>query len=176
VAPPPSEVSRASARAAVAATVEAEVDLEFEQGGYSLAVVEVGGNGVIAVPVGGRARTRIPFDSTVQVDGKWLTLVAPTGGGGGRGSRPSAADRAARAAAGTPEEQALREHLREWRRQRSQADAVPAYVVFSDATLDDIVARVPRTPDELLACSGIGPAKLDRFGDELLAAIDEAMG
>ena len=67
--------------------------------------------------------------------------------------------------------QALHEALRQWRRARSTADGVPAYVVFADRTLDDLVARRPTTFPELLACHGIGPAKVENYGDELLAVI-----
>ena len=64
--------------------------------------------------------------------------------------------------------------LRRWRLERSRADGVPAYVVFHDRTLAAIVARQPATRDELAAIPGIGPAKLDRYGDDLLAALAAA--
>lgn len=69
--------------------------------------------------------------------------------------------------------QALNEALRQWRKARSTADGVPAYVVFADRTLDDLVARRPTSFPELLACHGIGPAKVENYGDELLAVIAE---
>ena len=58
--------------------------------------------------------------------------------------------------------------LREWRLARARADEVPAYVVFNDRTLAELVARTPRTLAELAAVPGIGPAKLERYGAELL--------
>jgi DNA helicase II / ATP-dependent DNA helicase PcrA len=61
--------------------------------------------------------------------------------------------------------------LREWRLARARADEVPAYVVFSDRTLAELAAREPRTLAELAAVPGIGPAKLERFGSELLARL-----
>jgi len=61
--------------------------------------------------------------------------------------------------------------LREWRLARARADEVPAYVVFNDRTLAELVARAPRTIAELADVPGIGPAKLERFGSELLAAL-----
>ena len=48
---------------------------------------------------------------------------------------------------------------------------MPAYVIFTDKTLDDLIERRPTTLAELGACHGIGPAKLEAFGDELLAVI-----
>jgi DNA helicase-2/ATP-dependent DNA helicase PcrA len=61
--------------------------------------------------------------------------------------------------------------LREWRLARARADEVPAYVVFNDRTLAELVARTPRTLAELAAVPGIGPAKLERYGAELLAQL-----
>ena len=61
--------------------------------------------------------------------------------------------------------------LKAWRLERARADAVPAYVVFHDRTLAEIAGRRPRTRDELATVPGVGPAKLDRYGDEVLAAI-----
>jgi ATP-dependent DNA helicase RecQ len=63
--------------------------------------------------------------------------------------------------------------LREWRLARARADEVPAYVVFNDRTLAELVARTPRTLAELAAVPGIGPAKLERYGHELLARLAE---
>jgi DNA helicase II / ATP-dependent DNA helicase PcrA len=61
--------------------------------------------------------------------------------------------------------------LKAWRLERSRADEVPAYVVFNNATLEEIAARVPTTHAQLGAVSGVGPAKLERYGDEVLAVL-----
>jgi superfamily II DNA helicase RecQ len=61
--------------------------------------------------------------------------------------------------------------LREWRLARARADEVPAYVVFNDRTLAELAARTPRTLAELSRIPGIGPAKLERYGVELLARL-----
>jgi len=61
--------------------------------------------------------------------------------------------------------------LKEWRLARARADEVPAYVVFNDRTLAELVARTPRTLAELATVPGIGPAKLERYGPELLARL-----
>jgi DNA helicase II / ATP-dependent DNA helicase PcrA len=61
--------------------------------------------------------------------------------------------------------------LREWRLARARADEVPAYVVFNDRTLAELASRTPRTLAELSAVPGIGPAKLERYGAELLAQL-----
>lgn len=67
------------------------------------------------------------------------------------------------------------EALRAWRRERSRGDGVPAYVVFSDATLRAIAQRAPATPAELAAVPGIGPAKLTRYGDDILTLVAGAV-
>jgi DNA helicase-2/ATP-dependent DNA helicase PcrA len=66
-------------------------------------------------------------------------------------------------------EEALR--LREWRAERAKADNVPAYVVFHDSVLQAIAAARPATIGELARISGVGPAKLERYGDEVLALV-----
>ncbi len=65
----------------------------------------------------------------------------------------------------------LYERLREWRRARAEQDSVPAYVVFTDATLQLIAELRPRTPDALLKISGIGRQKLDRYGEDVLEMV-----
>jgi len=44
-------------------------------------------------------------------------------------------------------------------------------VIFHNSTLAEIVRRAPRTRDELAAVPGVGPAKLERYGDDVLAAL-----
>ena len=66
------------------------------------------------------------------------------------------------------------EALRRWRAERAKADEVPAYVVFHDRTLHEIAAVRPQTREELSAISGVGPAKLERYADDLLEALAAA--
>jgi DNA helicase-2/ATP-dependent DNA helicase PcrA len=61
--------------------------------------------------------------------------------------------------------------LKEWRLARARAEEVPAYVVFTDRTLSELLRMAPRTIAELAEVPGIGPAKLERYGSELLAAL-----
>ncbi len=65
----------------------------------------------------------------------------------------------------------LFDRLKEWRRQRASTDGVPAYVVFHDSTLAEIAERKPGDWADLAAVPGIGPAKLDRYADEVLAIV-----
>ena len=55
-----------------------------------------------------------------------------------------------------------------WRTQRAREDGVPAYVVLHDATLQELAARKPGSEAELAGVKGLGPAKLARYGVELL--------
>jgi ATP-dependent DNA helicase RecQ len=66
----------------------------------------------------------------------------------------------------------LLERLRRWRLETSQREGVPAYVVFHDRTLQEIAARRPASPEELAAVSGVGPAKLERYGAQLLDVLE----
>ena len=61
--------------------------------------------------------------------------------------------------------------LKEWRLARARAEEVPAYVVFNDRTLAELIRMHPQTIAELAAVPGIGPAKLERYGPDLLAAL-----
>jgi DNA helicase-2/ATP-dependent DNA helicase PcrA len=61
--------------------------------------------------------------------------------------------------------------LKQWRLERAKADEVPAYVVFHNSTLAEIAERQPRTLADLARVPGVGPAKLERYGDEVLAAL-----
>jgi DNA helicase-2/ATP-dependent DNA helicase PcrA len=65
----------------------------------------------------------------------------------------------------------LFERLREWRKARAGEDGVPAYVVFTDATLQLIAEHKPDGEEALLRISGVGRSKLDRYGEDLLALI-----
>jgi superfamily II DNA helicase RecQ len=53
---------------------------------------------------------------------------------------------------------------------------VPAYVVLHDAHLTGIAARAPRTLRDLARCPGIGPTKLERYGDEIIATVASVRG
>jgi ATP-dependent DNA helicase RecQ len=70
-----------------------------------------------------------------------------------------------------PADEGVVERLRTWRLERSREDGVPAFVVLHDTTLRELAAAQPRTHDELAAVKGLGPVKLDRYGDELLAVL-----
>lgn len=68
-------------------------------------------------------------------------------------------------------DEALFEQLRVWRKTRADEDGVPAFVIFTDATLQLIAEHKPADEQGLLKISGVGRSKLDRYGTELLRLI-----
>jgi ATP-dependent DNA helicase RecQ len=63
---------------------------------------------------------------------------------------------------------AIDEKLRAWRTAAAKERGVPAYVIFHDATLRQIAALAPSTLTQLAAVSGVGEAKLARYGQQIL--------
>jgi len=64
--------------------------------------------------------------------------------------------------------------LKEWRVRRSRELGVPAFVVFTDATLIAIAEQRPSDDNALVSISGIGATKLERFGEDVLAVVRES--
>jgi ATP-dependent DNA helicase RecQ len=63
------------------------------------------------------------------------------------------------------------ERLRALRGRLAREQNLPAYVIFHDATLRAIAREKPRNLDELGGIGGVGAAKLERYGDQFLAAV-----
>ena len=86
--------------------------------------------------------------------------------------------RAAKAppAASTLDQVRLREQLKAWRSATAKAAGVPAYVVFNDETLYQIADRRPQSDDDLLSITGIGPVKLERYGEDIFAIVNRIEG
>jgi superfamily II DNA helicase RecQ len=80
------------------------------------------------------------------------------------GSKAAAAEQVRQTAEG----EALAARIREWRAAEAKRLKVPAYVVLHDRTLLALAEARPKSPNELLVIDGIGPAKVERFGEELL--------
>ncbi|MCC9309672.1 ATP-dependent DNA helicase UvrD2 [Kitasatospora sp. RB6PN24] len=66
-------------------------------------------------------------------------------------------------------DEGLYERLREWRSRRAKEQAVPAYVIFTDATLMAIAEDAPSNVAELSRISGVGALKLDKYGADVLS-------
>ena len=61
--------------------------------------------------------------------------------------------------------------LREWRRQEAAEQKLPAYCVFTDATLIALAEGRPRNVAELAKVQGLGPAKVSKYGEQVLAIL-----
>jgi ATP-dependent DNA helicase RecQ len=79
-----------------------------------------------------------------------------------------------RRSAETDVDEGVATRLRRWRLERAREDGVPAFVVLHDATLRELAAAQPRTHGELAGVKGLGPVKLERYGDDLLGVIAAA--
>jgi ATP-dependent DNA helicase RecQ len=69
----------------------------------------------------------------------------------------------------TPEQKTLEANLREWRKAEAAKTGKPAFIVFGDSVLHNLVRATPKTISELLTVSGIGPEKADRYGADIIA-------
>lgn len=65
----------------------------------------------------------------------------------------------------------LFEHLRKLRRELAQSQGIPPYLIFTDATLEEMSAAKPRNDLEFQSISGVGERKLQRYGDTFMTAI-----
>lgn len=65
----------------------------------------------------------------------------------------------------------LLDALKTLRKGIASKKSVPAYVIFTDATLIDMCKKCPETPDEMLEVSGVGRTKLEKFGKKFLEEI-----
>ena len=70
-----------------------------------------------------------------------------------------------------PEAEDLFESLRVLRKRLADDRQVPAYVVFSDASLREMASTMPSDAQEFLAINGVGAAKLETYGEVFLEAI-----
>ena len=68
-------------------------------------------------------------------------------------------------------DEALYARLKEWRRERAERDSVPAYVVFTDKTLEAIAEALPEDEEGLLRISGVGAVKVERYAQDVLGLL-----
>ena len=134
--------------------VTAVIGLDLEYRGSTGTVTAVTESGVVVTA--GSLSTRVPFGTDVRTKGHTRTLVAPDAHSSADTGAPSAGEAS----------------LRAWRSAVASRDAVPAYVILKDAELLAIVQRSPQSLAELATCRGMGPIRLERWGDEILAALD----
>lgn len=70
----------------------------------------------------------------------------------------------------------LFEKLRAWRLERSRLDGVPAFVILPDRALRSVCSMMPVDAPSLIDCFGIGRAKAEKYGDEILRIVREFKG
>ncbi len=70
-----------------------------------------------------------------------------------------------------PEQELRFQNLKKWRKEKAFELDLPAFVIFNDQTLRQLAIRNPQSLDELRSIHGIGEAKLEKFGWDLLAEI-----
>jgi DNA helicase-2/ATP-dependent DNA helicase PcrA len=85
----------------------------------------------------------------------------------------TAADKARRRCADCPApyDEELFERLRQWRTERAREEEIAAFMVFSNATLEEIATRRPQSSRELLKVSGVGKEKLQKYGEQLIELV-----
>jgi ATP-dependent DNA helicase RecQ len=66
--------------------------------------------------------------------------------------------------------------LKELRNRLAREIKVPAYIVFSDASLRDMCRKRPQSPEQFLNVTGVGAVKLEKYGAAFMAAIREFAG
>lgn len=69
----------------------------------------------------------------------------------------------------------LFEELREVRKLLAQAEGVPAYIIFSNKSLEDMASKLPKDEDEFLSVEGVGPVKADKYAGQFLPVIQKAL-
>jgi DNA helicase-2/ATP-dependent DNA helicase PcrA len=131
--------------AGFAATPGAEITLA---GGLRATIKEIRRGEALAET--GTGSTVVSFGSAIRANGENVRLVAP----------PERVDAGIAA-------------LKAWRTAMAKQEGKPPYVYLSDAHITDIAERDPDTLDRLARCKGIGPGKLEAYGETLLALLDD---
>ena len=123
--------------------------------------------------------TRYQLPAEQELETKNGLLAPPVVVGSSSPSKPAAAAKPAQRSKPQPPTDPLGaaafEALKTWRLKRSRADNVPAYVVFSNATLVELATHRPTTDAGLRAVSGIGPAKLTAYGREVKEVLSQVV-
>ncbi len=127
--------------------------------------------GLLTVDVDGHGSVMLTEESRPVLRGEQTLHFRKSSKGTGKGSHKSARKRAPINI--NDSDQPLWEALRVLRKQISDMAGVPAYIVFNDNTLADMIALKPRNSGEMANVSGVGSHKLEQYGDEFLEVIRE---
>lgn len=133
---------------------------------HGLLVIDHGGHGALLLGDSARAVLKGEISVTLR-----RQVSKPGRGGGERTAKGARTDHTANMDDDTL---ATWEALRKWRTQAAREHGVPAYVIFHDATLAELARSAPETMDALAEVPGIGAAKLERYGEEILETLRAA--
>jgi DNA helicase-2/ATP-dependent DNA helicase PcrA len=143
---PPERVDRPAANAPRDGIHVALGDVVGITGGYKAKVDEILATGVLVKVSETGATMAVPWGERISKGGLEGRLAPGIGSGDPR----------------------LVERLRAWRLDQARSQGVPAFVVFNDRTLQALASVRPSTSEGLLDVPGIGPGKLEAYGEELL--------
>jgi len=136
-------------------------ELEEERRVFHVAITRCRATCTVVAPVGAPS----PFVAELEGASPVIRLRA-----GAPAAPPAAAkDGKAAAPAGPPGE--LEQALRTWRTAQARQEGRPPFVILHDSTLREVAARRPASLIQLGSVPGIGPAKLERYGDDILAVV-----
>ncbi len=143
----PPEPVRGPAKADTPTGVFAAIgDVITVTGGYTGTVDEILTTGVLIALESTGATMAVPWGEPVNKTGSKGRLTPGSG----------------------PADPGIVDRLKRWRLAQASAQGVPAYVIFNDATLEALASRRPSSGSSLLEIPGIGPAKLEAYGEDLL--------
>lgn len=92
-----------------------------------------------------------------------------------KAKRPNNKGRNASPVGSLPSDPLVAESLRSLRTELARENAVPAYVIFSNRTLDELSALKPTSLDKLTGVHGIGPSRVEKYGEAIVAAINSSL-
>ena len=140
---------------------------EFDKNGWKSIFRQLTAAGLLRVDLAGHGGLQLTEESRPLLRGERSLQLRqdPEGRKAARSGKSRAAG--ASASNGDPLFQALREQ----RTLLAKAQGVPPYIIFNDATLLEMAGAKPRTLDEFAALSGVGAAKLERYGEIFLDVI-----
>ena len=129
--------------------IPARLEQEIRHNGHSGIITKIESGGIqMTVETG--AQLFVPFGERVTINRVTAPLTQP-------GAEP---------------DHATFDALRAWRMQQAGSQNVPAFIILSDKHLRGIAAALPTTLSELADCPGIGPTKLDAYGEAILDVIE----
>lgn len=149
--PEPPATRRKSPAAPASGVFAAVGDVITVTGGYTGTIDEILTTGVLIKLEATGATMAVPWGEPVTKGGTRGRLTPGSGA-----ADPDLVDR-----------------LKQWRMTQATAQGVPAYVIFNDATLEALASRRPSSSPALLEIPGIGPAKLEAYGEDLLDLLAE---